>query len=463
MCRKFRPMAVGLGIALLIWATPILGQIKSVNEQEARGNKPERLAWFMGLGFGMMHNLGVDTPLGCEGSHSLVGADEDYCRRFFKELPKTLSLRHYSPEDWADMIKVAGVKYVVFVAKHHSGFCMWDTATTPFKITNTPYGKDAVAEALPVLRRRGIAVGLLFSPEDFWLLHQQGVTISRKGQGVRPSENPGLMEHNLAQVRELLTKYGPLDMIFFDGQANRLRELCWQLQPDIVVTRGAIKTPEQHIPGVRFDQPWETCMTMGTQWQYKPTNEKYKSGTGLIERLIEIRAKGGNYLLSIGFQPDGIIPLEQERRLQEVGLWSFINGEAIYDVEPWIVTHEDKIWFTKRRGENTVYAILTRPNWSHDARREIILRSVKAGKNTTVGILGQSGKVMEYWPDLDPGTKWKQTEDGLKISAMRAQRIYCDHTWPNAVVLRITDAHPAVSSPDVPKPSAKSAANSKAK
>ena len=98
-------------------------------------------------------------------------------------------------------------------------------------------------------------------------------------------------------MRELLTNYGKIDILFFDGPSDGLREMCWTIDADIVVTRGAIRTPEQYIPGIQSDQPWEACVTMGTGWQYKPTNEHYKSGSQLIGLLIETRAKGGNLLL----------------------------------------------------------------------------------------------------------------------------------------------------------------------
>ena len=109
-----------------------------------------------------------------------------------------------------------------------------------------------------------------------------------------------VMAHNKTQIRELLTNYGPIDIIFFDGVAEGLKQLAWELQPDILVTRGDMGTPEQNIPGQPLPSPWEANFTLGTQWNYKPTNEEYKSGTRLIEMLIETRAKGGNLLLNVG-------------------------------------------------------------------------------------------------------------------------------------------------------------------
>jgi alpha-L-fucosidase len=434
---------------------PVEAQVADFNEQTALGNKPERVARFADLGFGIFIHWSVDSQIGSVISHSLVGADEEYCRRYFKELPATFNPKRFDPDEWADLFKLMGAKYVVFTAKHHSGFCMFETATTDFDIMNTPYGRDVTAELISALRSRGIAVGLYFSPDDFWFLHQQGTVIGRRQPGVTPQENPELMDYDRRQIRELLTKYGPIDIFFIDGPAEGLRELCWELQPEIVVTRGALKTPEQYIPGVPPEDPWESNLTMGTQWQYKPTHETYKSGTELIEMLIETRAKGGNFLLNIGPKPDGTIPIEQEERLRELALWNFVNREAIHGVEPWIVTNEDNIWFIRKRKSDTVYAIVTRPNWTWGKRREITLQSVKAGKTTEVSLLGQTSKVLEYSPGADVRIRWHRSDKGLVISAVRAQRIHNDRKWPNAVVLKVTDAHPAVDPPIVVTNSAK--------
>jgi alpha-L-fucosidase len=183
---------------------------------------------------------------------------------------------------------------------------------------------------------------------------------------------------------------------------------------------------------------------MGTQWQYKPTNEEYKSGTRLIELLIETRAKGGNLLLNIGPKPDGELPIEQEARLREIALWMFVNGEAIYGVRPWVTTNEGNIWFTRKKGENTVYAFVTGPRWPLGEWRELTLRSVRATAATQVSILSQSDEVLEYHPEITPKTTWRQDEKGLSIRAMRAQRLYNDRTWPNPVVLKITHAEPGL-------------------
>jgi len=163
------------------------------------------------------------------------------------ELPKTFNPKKFDPEDWAILAKLAGMKYVVFTTKHHSGFCMWDTKTTGFNIMNTPFKRDATKEIFDAFRNQGIAIGVYFSPEDFQLLYQKHISIGRLQHPQHfPANSPDLMALDRAQLKELLTNYGKIDLIFFDGPAEGLKEYAWKLQPDIIVTRGQMQTPK-HI------------------------------------------------------------------------------------------------------------------------------------------------------------------------------------------------------------------------
>lgn len=416
----------------------ILGVLALTMGTAHAANKPERLDWFQDLGLGMFIHWGVDAQLGSVISHSMVGASEDYLDRYITELPKTFDPQRFDPEAWARLAKLTHMQYVVFTTKHHSGFCMFDTKTTNFGVMNTPFGQDITRAVVDAFRKQGIAIGFYFSPDDFWMLHKQGHAVSRVRPEAQPTNNPELMAHNKAQLRELLTNYGAIDVLFLDGEPDGLRELAWELQPEIVVTRGAMETPEQTLPGEPIPGPWEACFTLGTQWQYKPTNETYKSGAELIEMFIETRAKGGNLLLNVGPDPDGQIPFEQERLLRELALWNFINREAVFDTRPWHVTNEDNVWFTQARDGSAVYAIVTGAPWQRGMRHELALKCVAASDASDIEILGQSGEVLEYQPDVVPRAEWRQESGTLRISAMRAQRIYNDSKWPNPITLRIT-------------------------
>jgi alpha-L-fucosidase len=244
-----------------------------------------------------------------------------------------------------------------------------------------------------------------------------------------------------------MTRYGPIDVVFLDGAAEGLKELVWQTQPKTVVTRGAMTTPEQSIPGVPLEGPWEACITMGTSWQYQPRNETYKSGYELIRLIYETRAKGGNLLLNVGPKPDGELPIEQEERLRELALWMFVNQEAVYAVRPWIITNEQNIWFTRKKNGNTLYAVIAEP-WKRGDWKDIVLHSVKSSPQTQVAVLGQNDLVYEY-SKVVPKTTWTQETDGLHIRAMFAQRLQDNSKWPNPLVLRLTNVQPAFNPPRV--------------
>jgi alpha-L-fucosidase len=416
---------------------------------EATGNSPERVEWFRDLGFGLFIHWSLDSQVSSVISHSMVGASGDYLERYVQELPRTFDPERFEPREWARLARLAGFTYVVFTAKHHSGFCMYDTDTTDFSIMHTPYGRDVTRELIDAFRAEGLAIGLYFSPDDFHFLYEQGTLISRRRPEAQPANNPALLAHDRTQLRELMTRYGPIDVVFIDGPPEGLRELVWEIHPEAVVTRGAMETPEQQTPGVPPEGAWEGNLTMGSQWQYRGTNEDYKSGTELIETLIETRAKGGNLLLNIGPRPDGLIPDEQEARLREIALWSLVNREAIRAVRPWVVTNEGHIWFTRARDDGTVYAAVTRMDWPWGAPKTFTLQSVEATPETRVSVLGQNDQVLEYRPGVAPRTTFEQTADGLKVTAWRAQRLYNDRRWPNPVVLRLENVTPGLDPPVV--------------
>ena len=211
-----------------------------------------------------------------------------------------------------------------------------------------------------------------------------------------------------------------------------------------------METPEQYTPGVALPGAWEGNLTMGTEWPWKATNEQYKSGTELIDTLIETRAKGGNLLLNVGPKPDGTIPEEQDARLREIALWNFVNGEAVRDVRPWVITNENNVWFTKRNNEDTVYAFITHEeHWRLGDAKTITLRSIRVTPQTSVSVLGQSDGMVEYKPDVKPKTTWTQDSSGLHVTAYRAQRLYTDRRWPNPLVVKLTHVEAALQPPQV--------------
>lgn len=426
-------MRFKLSVLLALFCSTIYSQIN---------NRVDLEQDFMDMGFGIFVHWSVDSQLGSVISHSLVGASDDYVNQYFNELPKTFYPDKFNADEWARLFKITGAEYVVFTTKHHNGFCMWDTETTDFNIMNTPYGKDITGELFTALRKQGLKVGVYFSPEDFNFLNKQGELISRNSRMSQITENEELLEYDKKQVKELVSNYGPIDVIFFDAfKTTPIVRYVHSLDPNIVVTRGEMETPEQSVPNTAMPGPWETCMTMGTQWQYKPTNESYKTGTELIEKLIEIRAKGGNFLMNVGPKPDGEIPIEQEERLREIALWMYVNSEGIRNVRPVpTIIKDGDMWFTKGKDDNTAYVFITgQKDWFKGFRRNFMLKNMKATKNTSVSVLGQNDLVVEYWPENTPTSHFVQHKDLLEISISRAQRLYNDKVWPNPIVVKIAN------------------------
>ncbi len=434
---------------------------ESVGQQGANGfqddrNTQEKLTWLKDAGFGLFIHWTVDVQLGTVISHSLVGSSLDYARRYFDELPQTFLPEAWNPERLARLTKISGAQYAVFTTKHHNGFCMWDTNSTPFSVMNTPYGKDIVRSYVDAFRAQGIAVGFYFSPEDFWFLYQNGQPITRNP--LNPYDRDVMDKyraHLTMQMQELMGNYGPIDLIFFDGgelmkdeHGQSLQELCkdlaWSLQPGILVTRGAIKTPEQQLPGVGMQETWEACLTMSTAWGYQPTNDLYKTGAHLINLLMKTRAMGGALLLNVGPDADGAVAGQQEGLLRELGLFHFINREAIVGVRPWVIMEENGILLLSDKEGQTVYAVLSdQKGWNRGERREFTLQSVRATQHSTASVLGASGELTEYRPDLDAGSSLAQTDAGLTVSVMKSQRIYCGMQWPNPMVVKITQVEKA--------------------
>jgi alpha-L-fucosidase len=446
--RAFTLLVLALIVSALI--TPILPAQENVDPEIGSLNQLDRLEWFRDQGFGLFIHWSLDSQLGVVISHSLVGASPDYADRFFTELPRSFNPRQFHPEDWATLAHLAGVRYMMFTTKHHSGFAMWDTQTTHFGIMTTPFHRDITKEVFDAFRAQGIATGVYYSPDDFWWLHEHNIPIERHTEQVQPRNNAALMQYDQAQIQELLTRYGKVDALFLDGEPNGLRELAWKINPQIVVTRGAIKTPELTIPGMPIPGAWETCMTMGIGWQYQPQNEHYRSGGELIRMLIQTRAKGGNFLLNVGPKPNGELPIEEEERLREIALWMFVNSESIYGVRPWVITNEGDIWYTKKKDSSALYAIVESDQpWPRATWKDFVLHSVRATAKTEISLLGQNDKVVEYHPEINPKSTFHQEKDGLHIRVMATQRLQDNFRWPNPAVIKITNVEPALTPPQV--------------
>ena len=375
-------------------------------------NDPAKTEIFRDAGLGLFIHWGPNSQVGTEISWPLFNASDDYIRKYYA-LADTFNPTEFDPAAWARLAKLAGMEYVVFTAKHHDGFCNFDTAYSDFKITRTPYGKDIAGLVADAFRKEGILVGFYYSPGDF---RYQWVTGQRTGHIYEPGfestalfgpKQKNFLDYERGHIEELLTRYGDVFMLWFDGKCEPLKKHAWRVRQDVFIARGEIPTPEQEIPGQADDRAWESCLTTSYQWSYLP-GAVVRPSSEIIENLVHIRARGGNMLLNIGPRPDGRIAPADEDRLRDLGLWMMLYGEAVRGVRPWGVTNEGDVWFTRRPADGTVYVLA---GLERNAR-SLVLKSIASTPETKATLLGQDGELV-----------WEQTAGGLKIDVVRKQTI----------------------------------------
>jgi alpha-L-fucosidase len=419
---------------------------QSTSREACNLNKPEREAWFSTLGFGMFIHWSIDVQYGYNISHSLRLASDDFIDRYFTELPKTFNPLEFTPSKWAKMAKMAGMKYMVFTTKHHNGFCMWNTETTSFNIMNTPFKRDILKEVLDAFRNEGIVVGLYFSPDDFWLLHKQGLPISRDNPSSFAVNNKELDAYDKRQLTELLTRYGDIDILFLDGNCaygkSELAKLAWKINPDIIVTRGAMATPEQELPNKPIPSPWEACYTLSESWSYRPTNEVYKKASDAILKLVEVKAKGGNLLLNLAPDAEGVICKEQAAILNEVSAWRFINHELFENTKPYKKVRSDNGYFILQSiSENDLYIVIPgkipRGEW-----QIAFIENIHVSDNSKLSLLGQSEITNEFDFAKSIPMTVRNNNYGIELKYIFNQRIYnafrVENRWSNPIVLKIS-------------------------
>ena len=223
-------------------------------DQVRLSNSPKKTEIFRDAGLGLFIHWGPNSQMGTEISWPLNNASDDYVERYFA-LAETFNPQLFNPAQWARLGKLAGIEYVVFTAKHHDGFAMFDTAYSDFKITNTPFARDIVAMVADAFRKENILVGFYYSPGDF---RYQWETNRRPHRLMEPdfaSSVPfgplqkSFVDYECGQVEELLRNYGDIFMLWFDGQCDPLKKRAWSVNQDIFIGRGEIPTPEQNIPG----------------------------------------------------------------------------------------------------------------------------------------------------------------------------------------------------------------------
>lgn len=344
----------------------------------------EHLDWFMGLKLGLMMHWAPGCQLGTleswplsDGDGSWSQADVDWTdietfKQQYIDANRTFNPVRFRPDRWAELAEECGFKYLLFTTKHHDGFCMFDTQTTDYKITDpscpfhtSPYA-DITRSLYDEFRKRGMAISVYFSKpdwhsDDYW--HRAFGTAPTRNVNYSIEEHPEMWERFVSythrQIEELGTRYGKIDCLWLDGgwvnpdnqgQDIRLGEIVNKLrsgpQPHLIVcdrTVGGefenIVTPEKEIPERPMNIPWETCTTVGDRFSFHYT-DNFKTGRQLVHLLLNVVSRGGNLALNVAPQPDGALPSPAVASLRDLGRWMRIHGEGIYNTtiaEPYFI------------------------------------------------------------------------------------------------------------------------------
>ena len=427
----------------------------------------EKLGKWQDLKFGLLMHWGPYSQWGIVESWSICSEDEGWCRRNlddytlyksrYEKLKETFNPVKFDPERWAAAARKAGMKYVVFTTKHHDGFSMFDTQLTDYKITDPacPFSSHPKAniakEIFNAFRAEGLWTGAYFSKPDwhseyYWWPHfatpDRNVNYDPEAY---PERWEKFIEFTHGQILELMSDYGPMDILWLDGgwvakmseeevrgwydrmlqrspsgalkrrainQDIRMAELVEKArarQPGLIVVDRAVTgphqnylTPENRVPEEMLPYPWESCIIAGGGWSWVRDAE-YKSTRDVIHMLVDIVAKGGNLLLNIAPSPEGTWDDEAYKLLEGVGEWIEINGEAIYGTRPLAPYKEGRVCLTQK-ADGTVFVIYLAEEGEAGPPPEINIPSLKPVGIERATLLGSKEGLS--WEKSGTGTKF---------------------------------------------------------
>lgn len=328
----------------------------------AKATPVDRLAWWRAARFGLFIHWGLyAVPAGEWAGRT----DHGEWIRHNGKIPLDIYDRFrfefdpaaFDPLTWVRMAKHAGMRYIVMTTKHHDGFALFDSKVSTFSVMSTPFKRDVIRELVAACRTEGMRVGFYYSIMDW---HHADYLPRRDWETDRPTDGADFERYvrfMKSQLRELLTNYGPIDVLWFDGQwegtwntdhGRDLYQFVRRLQPNIVINNrvgpiggdlgkgdarralGDFGTPEQEVPATGIPGlAWETCLTMNRNWGYNRADKDFKSTKTLVRTLVDVASKGGNLLLNVGPDADGRVPPASVERLAAIGRWMHVNEESI--------------------------------------------------------------------------------------------------------------------------------------
>jgi alpha-L-fucosidase len=448
-------------LVLSLYCTILMAQKHNVSKQYVPPGDPlveQKITEWQDLKFGLFMHWGTYSQWGVVESWSICPEDEGWTQRkgpygatyngykaAYENLQTTFNPVKFNPEKWVKAAKDAGMKYVIFTTKHHDGFCMFDTKETDYKITSTktPFSSNrrsnVTKEIFNAFRKENFMVGAYFSKPDWHTENYWWTYFPPKDRNVNydPAKYPErwqkFKDFTYNQISELMTGYGKVDILWLDGGWVRPKSsvdttIDWQRgikydqdidmpkiaamgrqkQPGLIVVDRTVSgqyenytTPEQEVPEVPLDHPWESCITMGNSWSYVP-GDHYKSVQQIVQLLVKIVSRGGNLLMNIGPGPDGDWDPVAYERLQGISAWMKINGEGIYGSKSVAPYSTGNIYYTKAKNDRAIYAFMLT---EQDKVVLPVTISVKVNKPKKVTLLGSKQHL-----------KWKQQGDGIVIS-----------------------------------------------
>jgi alpha-L-fucosidase len=426
------------------WAAPV--------PAAAPAAKTSRLEWFNQAKFGLFIHWGPYAVPGGEwdgktsyGEWLMLQANIP--SKKYEEIARQLNPVKFDAREWVGLAKDAGMNYLVITAKHHDGFCMYDSKLTDYDIVDfTPFKRDPLKELAEESRKAGIKFCAYYSivdwhHPDFPAKYSQLRRDVPGGFHGDPQPNADIKkyaQYMKGQVRELLTQYGDVGILWFDGGGsfrNRDRrvlldgaglvDMIHEQQPGCLVNNrlgfGAdYGTPEQTIPDAATGKAFEVCMTLNKHWGYNKADQDWKSARTVIHNLVDIASKGGNYLLNVGPTAEGIIPPEAVRILREAGQWVKANGEAIYGTTAGPSLENIRVGNDARMTRRPGKLYLTLLEWPRD--RTVFMEGMKGHLVGKIYALG------------DPERKPLQYEAGERTVKIQLPAAAPD---PNATVLVI--------------------------